>query len=118
MSDCRALQDPSTPLWDQARAVANRFHSSPTTWGYREDASFIKFREVSMSFFVPEEWAAKMRASRAVFTVTGRNLHTWTDYTGVDPELNMTGSAQNFGSEDFLTQPPLRYWTARLTLNF
>ena len=71
-----------------------------------------------MSFFVPEEWASKMRASRAVFTITGRNLYTWTDYTGVDPELNMGGAGTNFGTSDFLTQPPLRYWTARLTLNF
>jgi hypothetical protein len=117
-SDCRAVQDPSTPLWDQARAVAARFHSTPTTGGYREDASFTKFREMSVSFFVPEDWAAKMRASRAVFTITGRNLWTWTDYTGVDPELNMGGSSTNFGTSDFLTQPPLRYWTARLTLNF
>jgi len=117
-SVCRALQDPSTPFEDQARAVANRFHSTPTTVGYREDASFLKFREVSMSFFVPEEWASKMRASRAVFTITGRNLHTWTDYTGLDPELNSSGAATNFGTSDFLTQPPLRYWTARLTLNF
>ena len=67
---------------------------------------------------MPQEWVERFSASRATFTITGRNLATWTDYTGVDPELNMGGSSTNFGTSDFLTQPPLRYWTARLTLNF
>jgi hypothetical protein len=118
MGDCRAVHDPSTPMWDQARAVARNFHSTPTDYGYMEEGDFIKFRELSLSFFIPEGWAAKMRASRATFTITGRNLFTWTDYTGVDPEVNDQGSSSNFGSRDFLTQPPLRYWMARLTLNF
>jgi hypothetical protein len=98
--------------------VARNYHSRTTNFGYFEDGSFIKFRELSLSLFIPDDWAAKMRASRATFTVTGRNLYTWTDYTGIDPELNDNGSGSNFGARDFLTQPPLRYWTARLTLNF
>ena len=51
------------------------------------------------------------------FTVTGRNLVTWTNYTGVDPELNTAGQA-NFSTADFLTQPPVRYFTARVNLSF
>jgi hypothetical protein len=36
----------------------------------------------------------------------------------MDPELNSTGSASNFGNSDFLTQPPVRYWSARLNITF
>jgi hypothetical protein len=50
-------------------------------------------------------------------SITGRNLHTWTNYTGFDPETNSTPGA-NFGTSDFLTLPPTRNWTARVTVNF
>jgi len=50
-------------------------------------------------------------------TLAGRNLHTWTNYTGFDPEVNSTPSG-NFATSDFLTEPPLRIYTARLTLQF
>jgi TonB-linked SusC/RagA family outer membrane protein len=51
-----------------------------------EDASFAKLREVSASFTFPERYARMLRAGSATLTISGRNLHTWTDYTGVDPE--------------------------------
>jgi hypothetical protein len=117
-SVCRAFMDPSTPHEDQARAVAQGFHPSQTIWGYLEDASFVKFRELSVSWTMPSEWADAVRSSRLTLTLTGRNLATWTDYTGMDPELNSTGSASNFGNSDFLTQPPVRYWSARLNITF
>jgi hypothetical protein len=89
-----------------------------TNYGYVEDASFLKLREVSLTFFVPDGLASKFRASRMSLTVSGRNLATWTDYTGLDPEINSAGSGSNFGVSEFLTQPPVRYWTARINVNF
>ncbi|MGH7504485.1 MAG: hypothetical protein ACRELX_02490, partial [Longimicrobiales bacterium] len=50
------------------------------------DASFAKLREVSASYTLPESWTQAFGASRATITVAGRNLHTWTDWTGLDPE--------------------------------
>lgn len=115
---CRALIDRTTPLDDQARAVAAVYDGSQSNAGYIEDASFFKLRELSATVFLPEEWATAMRASRASFTVTGRNLKTWTDYTGIDPEINSAGAGDNFGTGEFLTQAPLRYWTVRFNFNF
>ena len=70
-----------------------------------------------MSFFLPQKWATKARAASATLTLAGRNLHTWTNYTGLDPELN-AGAQANFTTTDFLTQPQIRYFTARLSLGF
>ena len=115
---CRALIDRTTPLDDQARAVAAVYEGTQTVAGYLEDASFWKLREVSATLFLPDEWASAMRASRATVTVTGRNLKTWTDYTGMDPEINSAGAGDNFGTGEFLTQAPIRYWTLRFNFNF
>jgi TonB-dependent starch-binding outer membrane protein SusC len=54
---------------------------------------------------------------RLSLTVAGRNLKTWTDYTGFDPELNWAGGS-NHSVSDFNTQPQLRYFTTRINLNF
>jgi TonB-linked SusC/RagA family outer membrane protein len=111
----RSLNDPSVPLEEQARAVASKFLG--TDAGYIENASFWKLRELSVTLFAPEEWAARFGAERLSLTLSGRNLFTITDYTGVDPELNETGQS-NFTTREFMTQGPVRYWTARVDVSF
>ncbi|RMH18178.1 MAG: TonB-dependent receptor, partial [Gemmatimonadetes bacterium] len=115
---CRGLNDPTASPFEQARAQAAVNHPVQTSWGYLEDGSFFRLREVSLTFFLPESWANRVQAQRASLTLTGRNLGVWTDYTGIDPEVNFAGAGDNFGTTDFLTQPPLRYWTARVNLSF
>ncbi|HXF94652.1 MAG TPA: SusC/RagA family TonB-linked outer membrane protein [Gemmatimonadales bacterium] len=116
-NNCRAINDPSAPLWDQARAVAARSIPTGRTQGpYIEDATFLKLRELSLTYNAPDTWARALRAQRMSFTVTGRNLATFTDYTGVDPEINQIG--QSDFVRDFLTQPPVTYWIFRVNLGF
>ncbi len=115
---CQALIDPATPLDEQARAVASLLHPSQTVWGYMEQGDFWKLREVSVRYDLPELITSRIRASRGSITISGRNLGTWTDYTGMDPEINWNGSNDNFGVSEFLTQPPVRYYTARLNFSF
>lgn len=111
--NCREAYDPTAPLADQAATIANMMGSYH---GYMEDASFVKLREVAVTLTAPQRWAHQMGASNVSLTVSGRNLHTWTDYSGLDPEVNFT--AGNFNSADFLSQPPVRTFTARVTVNF
>jgi len=85
--------------------------------GFFEDAGFVKLRELSLTYFAPGAWASRLGASALTFTLTGRNLATWTKYTGVDPELNDAGQS-NFNTADFLTQPPVRYFLARINVTF
>ncbi len=115
---CQALIDPETPLAEQARAVASLLHPSQTVWGYMEPGDFWKLREVSARLDLPERFANSFRASRASVTITGRNLATWTDYSGMDPEINSNGSGDNFGISEFLTQPPVRFYTVRFNFSF
>ena len=98
--------------------MASLLHPSQTVWGYMEQGDFWKLREVSVRYDLPEFITSRIRASRGSITISGRNLGTWTDYTGMDPEINWNGSNDNFGVSEFLTQPPVRYYTARLNFSF
>jgi len=112
--NCQAANDPSTPLALQARGLASALG---TDAGYIEDASFWKLRELSLTLIAPNSWIRERGISGLSLTIAGRNLKTWTNYTGLDPEINFTGST-NFTTADFLSQPPTKYWTARVNVNF
>ena len=112
---CRAINDPNAPLEDQARAVAAR--ELGTVAGFFEEADFTKLRSVSLRLMVPRRYTDMAGLSALALTLSGRNLKTWTDYTGLDPELNSAGQSA-FSTFDFLGQPPVRHWTARLDVTF
>jgi TonB-linked SusC/RagA family outer membrane protein len=112
---CRDLNDPNTPLADQARAIGTYWYFS--WWGYLEDASFWKLRELSATFMAPDAWAQRFRLEGLSLTLSGRNLATWTNYTGLDPEVNFAGQ-DNFTTADFQSAPPVRHFTARVNVNF
>lgn len=114
---CAGVADPTASVEEQARFIAARFYNTPT--GYIEDADFIKLRELAFTLSAPNALAVRVPALRgASLTISGRNLKTWTDYTGLDPEINESGGGANFTQGEFNTQPPLRYWTARVNLVF
>ena len=114
-SNTEELNDPNASIEGQARAVASKFFG--TNAGYIEDASFWRLREVSLTFNAPQSFASNLGFSRVSLTLSGRNLGLWTDYSGIDPEISATGQS-NFTSQEFLSQPPIRAWKARLNLTF
>ena len=85
--------------------------------GYVEDGSFTKLREVALALTVPPRFVTRIGAASAVLTLAGRNLKTWTNYSGLDPEANAAAQS-NFSTAEFLTSPQVRYFTARLALGF
>lgn len=106
-------------LEDQAAYIAANLvpAAQRTTALYLEDADFVKLRELSLSIGLPQRFITRFGADGARLTLAGRNLYTWTDYSGFDPEVNSFGQA-SFSTADYYTQPPVRYLTARLDLNF
>ena len=119
-ANCQALYDRSASLADQARAIAStgaaQGNPSGTVAGYMEKGDFTKLREVALTFSAPQRWSGMLHSEGISLTISGRNLYTWTDYTGFDPEV--ISSQANFSTFDFFTQPPVRNFTARLNVNF
>jgi TonB-linked SusC/RagA family outer membrane protein len=117
---CQAANDPSVGLEEQARAMASaraNFGLDASDAGYVEDGTFWKLREVALTATAPSSWARRLGVSDLALTISGRNLATWTDYTGFDPEINFNGTS-NFSTAEFLTQPQVRYWTMRLSVGW
>lgn len=85
---------------------------------YVEDGSYVKLREISLTYNLPSSFAQSVRASSAALTVSGRNLHTWTKYSGYDPEMNLFGQLTVERGNDFGTYPIPRMYTVGITATF
>jgi TonB-linked SusC/RagA family outer membrane protein len=116
-NNCRGLIDTTAPLWEQARTVAVRQFGTGVLGGFFEKGDFIRWRELALTFNMPEEWANRVFRGRSlVATAAARNLGIlWTEYTGVDPEaFGTTGNAPS----EFQAFAPPTYFSLRLTFGF
>ncbi len=82
-----------------------------------EDASFIKCREVSATYTMRNDMFRSFGLSSVLFTLTGRNLFTITDYSGYDPETNAGGQHALYRGWNWATTPIPRSIIFSLTLN-
>jgi TonB-linked SusC/RagA family outer membrane protein len=116
-SFCAERWVPGQSLADQAaiQAVLKGISNA----GFIEDATFTKLREVALTLTAPTSLTRRFgfREDGLSLTLAGRNLKTWTDYRGFDPEVNATGST-NLNAQEFFSVPPARSLVARIDVNF
>ncbi|MBN9298768.1 MAG: SusC/RagA family TonB-linked outer membrane protein [Filimonas sp.] len=71
------------------------------------DKSFLKLRDVTLSYRLPQAWASKIKSSNLSLSVYGRNILLWTPKSNIyiDPEASNLGN--DVGSEfgEFRTAP-------------
>ncbi len=70
--------------------VGSLYNANSVIDWFVEDASFVKLREVSLRYRLdPSRLGplAGLNLDRVVFGLIGRNLYTWTDFSGYDPEI-------------------------------
>ncbi|HEU4632283.1 MAG TPA: TonB-dependent receptor [Gemmatimonadaceae bacterium] len=66
---------------------ANREGVNPLAMPIYQDASYVRLRDVTLSYNLDPSLSSRLGVSSARVYVSGRNLATWTDWIGLDPEL-------------------------------
>lgn len=69
---------PSTPTGANSRVI--------------EDGSFLRLKTLSLGYSLPQLWAKKLGVKSCWMYVSAQNLYTWTNYSGVDPEVSIYNS--------------------------
>lgn len=82
-----------------------------------EDGSYLRLKNLSLSYNLPKRIAGKIKASNARIYVTGQNLFTFTKYKGYDPEFNNSENILLLGL-DYLNYPLPRRYVAGVNLTF
>ena len=80
------MQDPATPLDAQASAMEGLYLQRGN--GDTYDASFTRLREVSLRWTLPVSRTTALGATGARLMIAGRDLATWTQWPGTDPEIS------------------------------
>ena len=85
-----------------------------------EDGSFVKLNELSVNYTFGPSLLSSIGADRfisgAKIALIGRNLYTWTDYSGFDPDV-ASGGDFNFRIDGF-RYPNFRQFSGQIELTF
>jgi TonB-linked SusC/RagA family outer membrane protein len=110
------------PLYDQLLrgeiTAAERTRYQSIWENYVEDASFVKLRSLALRYNTNADWLRNIGASNMQIEILGRNLKTWTDYSGYDPEINMFGLNTVERGVDFAVYPNARVYTLGVRLTY
>lgn len=80
---------------------------------YVEDASFLRFSYVSLSYDVPKKFLKSIGLNTLRFDLSGQNIFVWSKYSGTDPEHANNG--WNFASDSSQT-PRSKSFTLRMRI--
>lgn len=83
------------------------------------NSNFARWRELTISYDIPDRFAHMAQARRASIAVSGRNLALWTNYQGFEPEAMFLGGSRGGNAAwEQTTLPQLRTWIVTLNLGF
>jgi len=114
--DSQLSPDFGTPAYTKKLNAYNDGVMTP----FIEDASFLKLREVSLGWLVPRRLtsAVGLGVRDVRLGVSARNLKTWTNYSGLDPEVANLGDAAIRNNLDVTPYPPSRSFFFTLAVGF
>ena len=108
---------------DEANFDTYWYHTSNKAqiYGYQIiDRSFIKLRDVTLTYRLPRTIASKIGSSNLSITAYGRNFLVWTPKSNVyiDPEVTNFGNDLQSEFGEFRTGPSLKQFGLTLRASF
>jgi outer membrane receptor protein involved in Fe transport len=95
------------------RGYISSFYAAVEEWRI-DDGSFVKLREVSLSY----SFGSMKMFKDITATFSGRNLISWDNYKGYDPEVNAGGQSTILRGIDFGAVPIPRTFSIGLSAKF
>lgn len=133
-----ATTTPTSKLWNQTQRIQDIFSAGPLydrglrgeitaaarsrlqgIWeNYLVDALYVKLRDVTVRYAPDASWLRNIGSKHMELELVGRNLFTWTDYSGYDPEVNMFGLSTVERGTDFAVYPNARTFGVGIRLSY
>jgi len=82
---------------------------------FMKDASWVRLRELSLGYQLPEGLCRALHVPGASLNFSGRNLLLWTNFDGLDPETNLTGVTNGRGL-DYFNNPGTKSYVFTLNI--
>jgi outer membrane receptor protein involved in Fe transport len=113
----------NTTLIDEAHIDDYYYHTTnkAMVYDYRIiDRSFIKLRDITLTYRLPKAIASKLKASNLSLTAYGRNFIVWTPKSNsyIDPEVSNYGNDLQSEFGEFRTGPSTKQFGLTLRASF
>ncbi len=105
-------------ITDIPRMTAANYAGNLRPSRFVEDGSYIRLKNIALGYTLPVNLTSKFGIQKLRLYVTGQNVITITDYTGLDPELTGPASNQLVQGMEFYTFPHARTFTGGITVSF
>ncbi|MDD4532183.1 MAG: TonB-dependent receptor [Bacilli bacterium] len=86
-----------------------------------ESRSFVRLQEVTLTYNLPKKWITQLGIDNASFYINGKNLLTFTDWHGWDPEpesIDYSDFTDSTLGSNFDSRPVMRSFTFGLNVSF
>lgn len=81
------VNNPSNEMWSTDSNSNTYIAARTISPSYYEKANFWRIKDITLSYRSPKKFLSKLKVQEAKFYVAGKNLVTFTQYKGMDPEL-------------------------------
>lgn len=110
------LINPETnmPRFDNGGENFNHYMS--TRW--IEDGTYVRIQNVKLAYTFPSDWMEKVKITRLQVYANVQNVATFTDYTGLDPQIGAFNQSSLRQNVDMGRYPAPRVYTIGLNLDF
>lgn len=127
------LEKMDNPFYNQLRSVKDRYTATNTEGKlprftntnvnnvymsdrYVEDGSYLRIQNIAIGYRIPAKYLSKAKISTARVYLTVQNLHTFTKYSGYDPEVGVFNNNIRLTNVDAGHYPNPRSFTAGINL--
>jgi len=97
---------------------ANDANANPLGVKIYEDASFIRLRDITLSYIIPSKLLTRAKINNFRIYFTARNIATFTKFKGIDPEIDSENSATADGRGGQWGLPLAKEYTLGVSLTF
>ena len=85
-------------------------YSNPRGYGFYEKLTYLRFQDLTVGYDIPKSFIEKAGIGNAKVYISGKNLATWTGWSGYDPEHASGGRAASNG-------PLIKSWIIGLQIS-
>jgi len=103
------------PYWTPENPINNYAainYKNPLSYRFYQSRSYVRLQDVSIGYTVPKAIVQRARLQSMQLYVSGKNLATWTDWVGWDPEYG--GGSRNPGNNG----PLMKTFTVGVKVQF
>ncbi|MDR0729269.1 MAG: SusC/RagA family TonB-linked outer membrane protein, partial [Prevotellaceae bacterium] len=119
-----SLSNQSTRVLDRWRTPGQITDVPKAGWSIEpssyviEDGSYLRVKDITLSYNFSGLFLQKLGISRLQPYFTAQNLLTWTQYSGMDPEVNQWGNSGAVQGIDWGTYPHSRTYVFGINVEF